>query len=92
MMHKDTHYRTTRFMCGVMMFTAVLVLTATFYTAYLSPMKAVTIYVNRAGEADFEAIIFVPLMFIASLIGLMHPLREYIREENHDVQKEMDNR
>lgn len=91
-MHKDSHYRMTRFTCTGVMFTAVVVLAMTFYTAYISPTKAVIIHVDRFGEADFEAIIFVPLMFMASLVGLMHLLREFIRGEDHAVQEEMDNR
>lgn len=78
-MRKSLHYRTTRFTCTGIMFTAIVVLTWTFYIAYFSPQKAVLITVNRMGEADFEAIIFVPLMLLVSLIGLMHIIREYIR-------------
>jgi len=45
-----------------------LTMLITFFKAYLTPEKAVTVYIDLYHEANIEAII-LPLFFIISLFG-----------------------
>lgn len=52
-------------------FTAVILVIIAFYTAYFNPSKSVFIFINKYGEANFEAFVLFPLILISGIYNFV---------------------
>jgi hypothetical protein len=57
-----------------------LLMAHTFYLAYLSPDKAITIAVNQFGEANLEAIFPIPFMVICAIGSTVYSFYKWAKE------------
>lgn len=71
---------TILFFSVCILFAVTGVMIYTFYTAYASPHKRVTITVDDYGEADAEAWIVMPFVIIAAIIGMIFSVNYMLDE------------
>lgn len=58
------------------LFAVFLVMMYTFYTAYNNPSKSVVVYINKRGEANIEAWLIFPFVFLAGFSALIIIMKE----------------
>jgi len=66
------------------MYAVLLLMMWTFYTAYNSPEKEVTVLVDSIGEGDLEAYIAVPLSFLAGTVALYLSFEQVVKGGKDD--------
>jgi len=71
-----------------MLFGTFLVLLLTFYTAYFHETKSVMVYIDEMGEADIEAWLFMPAVFIFGLISLILVTKDCSEEMKKNQRRE----
>lgn len=70
-----TIFKNIKFIGTFCLFGVFLVMADAFYSAYFSPSKSVTIFINVFNEANIEAFIVFPFVL---LIGLFSLILNYI--------------
>jgi formate hydrogenlyase subunit 3/multisubunit Na+/H+ antiporter MnhD subunit len=63
-----------------LMFAIFIVMAHTFWTAYNHPSKAVKIYIDKFGEADFELVMIITIGVI-SILTIIFELQDYQQKQ-----------
>lgn len=62
---------TVLFVAVMLAFTSTLTMGITFYTAYSTEDKMVIVAIDEYGEAQFEAIVMMPIIIVCALVSIL---------------------